>query len=114
MCSDSWIDGFEVFECVRKIALIGTPLLLSAYREEQLVVELILCFVAFGLYAHAQPFRSLADDVLALTCQYALDDDHIEPGLSRHTRLTETRAQLALAQKTVDLLFARRRDRASP
>ena len=42
---------FEVFECIRKILLIGIPVLFRPGSTIQLVLGLIISFVTFGMYA---------------------------------------------------------------
>ena len=60
---------FEIFECVRKILLIGLPIFLPNDSPEQLVIGLIICFVTFGAYMMYAPFEDDGDDLLSQICQ---------------------------------------------
>lgn len=59
---------FEIFECVRKICLIGIPVFFDP-GVEQTLIGLMICFVTMGIYAGFWPFLDLTTNALALTCQ---------------------------------------------
>ena len=59
----------QVFECLRKIALIGVPVLMDPGSTSQMVVGLIICFVTFGMYAAFAPYADPRDQLLSNICQ---------------------------------------------
>jgi len=63
---------FEVFECVRKICLIGLPIFVDPGSSAQLIVGLLVCFVSYGMYASYEPYIKDSDDWLAKVCQVSL------------------------------------------
>jgi hypothetical protein len=60
---------FEVFECLRKLALTGVTIFFPAGSMEQLVFTLIICVFLSWIYHHKQPYKNYDDDVLAAVCQ---------------------------------------------
>ena len=63
---------FEVFECVRKICLIGLPIFVEPGSSAQLIVGLLVCFISYGMYASYEPYIKASDDWLAKVCQVSL------------------------------------------
>ena len=63
---------FEVFECARKILLIGTPIIFEYGSIEQLFIGSIVCFLTFGVYCALVPYEDYNDDILARLCQLEL------------------------------------------
>ena len=63
---------FEVFECVRKICLVGLPIFLPIGSSAQLICGLLVCFVSFGMYASYAPHANQADSRLSKICQVSL------------------------------------------
>ena len=63
---------FEVFECARKICLIGLPILFEPGSARQLIVGLLVCFISFGMYASYEPYVKDSDDWLAKVAQVSL------------------------------------------
>ena len=63
---------FEVFECVRKIVLIGVPILFEEGSTEQLFAAVVICFMTFGVYCALDPFEDDGDDRLSRLCQIEL------------------------------------------
>ena len=63
---------FEVFECGRKLALVGLPVFLPIGSAAQLICGLMVCFLSFGMYASYDPYVAESDDRLAKVCQTAL------------------------------------------
>ena len=58
--------GFEIFECVRKLAITGMPVFLPPPGSvSQLIFGLMVVFTCFGAYVHYRPFESAGDDLLA-------------------------------------------------
>eukprot|EP00966_Prymnesium_polylepis_P333972 7389377-Prymnesium_polylepis.2 len=53
---------FELFECVRKILLVGIPGLFNKGSGQQLSYGLIVCTTTFGAYTHFKPFKEDEDD----------------------------------------------------
>ena len=63
---------FEVFECVRKICLIGLPIFFDPGSSTQLITGLLVCFISFGMYASYEPYVEKSDDQLSKVCQVSL------------------------------------------
>ena len=63
---------FEIFECVRKILIVGVPVFLPMGSPGQLVVGLLMCFITFGIYASFAPFEDPLDDRLSTVCQLSI------------------------------------------
>merc|ERR1711935_785743 len=63
---------FEVFECVRKICLVGLPIFLDPGSSAQLIVGLLVCFVSYGMYASYKPYTKGSDGWLSKVCQVSL------------------------------------------
>ena len=63
---------FEVFECARKICLIGLPIFFEPGSPGQLIVGLLVCFISFGMYASYEPYVKDSDDWLAKVAQVSL------------------------------------------
>ena len=62
----------EVFECVRKICLIGLPIFVEPGSSAQLIVGLLVCFISYGMYASYEPYIKDSDDWLAKVSQVSL------------------------------------------
>jgi hypothetical protein len=68
--------GFEIFECFRKLALVGAPVFFSPQGSaSQLIFGLLVCFLTFGGYMLYAPYVDAKDDRLAQICQ-------VQPGPS--------------------------------
>ena len=63
---------FEVFECVRKICLVGLPIFLDPGSSAQLIVGLLVCFISYGMYASYKPYTKGSDGWLSKVCQVSL------------------------------------------
>ena len=63
---------FEVFECIRKITLVGLPVSMPAGSAAQLICGLLVCFISFGMFVNFDPYVDDGDDRLAAVCQIAL------------------------------------------
>ena len=63
---------FEIFECVRKICLVGLPVFVEPGSSAQLIVGLLVCFISYGMYASYEPYIKDSDDWLAKVCQVSL------------------------------------------
>ena len=63
---------FEVFECVRKICLIGLPIFFEPGSSAQLITGLLVCFLSYGMYSSYEPYIKDSDDLLAKVCQVSL------------------------------------------
>jgi hypothetical protein len=62
--------GFEIVECIRKLAIVCMPVFFSpAGSEEQLIFGLMVCFCTFGAYTAANPYGIDNSNVLAQMCQ---------------------------------------------
>jgi len=64
--------GFEIFECVRKVALVGLPVCFTAGSPGQLVLGLLTCFMSYGVYMALAPYTDPNDDKLAQFTQIAV------------------------------------------
>ena len=42
--------GFDIFECVRKLALVGVPVFFEAGGVGQAIFGLLICFLSFGMH----------------------------------------------------------------
>jgi len=63
---------FEIFECVRKILLIGLPIFFPAGSPAQLIFGLIICFLSYGAYCVCAPYVKKEDDILAQVAQVVI------------------------------------------
>ena len=63
---------FEVFECVRKISLVGLPIFVEHGSATQLIFGLLICFFSFGMYVSYEPYIEASDDRLSKVCQASL------------------------------------------
>ena len=63
---------FEIFECVRKICLVGLPVFVEPGSSAQLIVGLLVCFISYGMYASYEPYVKDSDDWLSKVCQLSL------------------------------------------
>jgi len=63
---------FEVFECIRKVCLVGLPVWFRPGTPEQLVLGLIICFISFGAYMYLSPFTKSTHDVMSQLCQFQI------------------------------------------
>ena len=62
---------FEIFECVRKVLLIGIPVVFTpAGGIDQRVWGLIVCFLASISIAQLRPYAEPVDQQLAILCQF--------------------------------------------
>ena len=52
---------FEVFECVRKICLLGLPIIFEHGSAAQLIMGLLVCFISSGMYASYEPYVEASD-----------------------------------------------------
>ena len=63
---------FEVFECIRKIALVGIPVVFEPGTVEQRTLGLIICFITSALIALLQPYQEPNNNNLAILCQFMI------------------------------------------
>ena len=61
---------FEIFECVRKIAIIGGPIIFDPGTVEQRTMGMVICFCTAVLLAWFHPYEDPADQQVALLCQF--------------------------------------------
>ena len=64
--------AFEVFESLRKIALLGIPVELLPGSAAQLICGLLICFITAIMYSKYAPYVDPKDDLLAQLCQLSL------------------------------------------
>ena len=60
---------FEIFECVRKIFLVGIPALFRPGSVGQFVFGMFVCFISFGTYSYWTPYAESDDDRLQAAAQ---------------------------------------------
>ena len=60
---------FEIFEQLRKLALIGISVLFEPGSVLQLVYGLLICFFSFGAYTLFWPYQDDGENLLAIFCQ---------------------------------------------
>jgi hypothetical protein len=63
---------FELFECARKILLVGVPVFLPQGSSGQLICGLIICFMTYGMQASFAPYANFHDDLLSQMCQISI------------------------------------------
>ena len=93
---------FEVFECVRKIALVGFPVFFVGSSLEQLMLGLIVCFITFGVFMWFKPYRDPSDNMLQMLCQISIFFSLLSKVVLDHPDVSDSQssmlgARLALA-----------------
>ena len=63
---------FEIFECVRKLLLVGVPVFLPPGSNGQLLTGLVVSFLTTGVYAKFEPYEDPMDGRLQLVCQFEI------------------------------------------
>jgi hypothetical protein len=63
---------FELFECARKILLVGLPVFLPPGSPGQLLCGLIVSFATVCMYATFEPYIDVSDGRLQLVCQFEI------------------------------------------
>ena len=67
---DLRVFWFEIFECLRKLALVCVPVFFHpAGSAQQLIFGLIVCFLTFGAYMLVSPYNEVGDTRLAELAQ---------------------------------------------
>jgi len=61
---------FEIFECLRKLALVGFPCFFTAGSTEQRAIGMVICFITACILCWFQPYDDPNDTTLALLCQF--------------------------------------------
>ena len=64
--------NFEIFECARKVALIGIPVFLFAGQLEQLTFGLLVSFVSAMIFVAHSPYEEHSDNAVAVGAQASL------------------------------------------
>ena len=59
----------QIFECFRKVVLVGIPVALQPGSIDQLTIGLLVCFITFAMYTAYAPFTSHSNDILSMVCQ---------------------------------------------
>jgi len=59
---------FEIFECARKVALVGLSVFFEPASVAQFVYLALICFLSFGIYVAIAPYSHFSDDLLAQLC----------------------------------------------
>ena len=60
---------FEVFQCLRKVATIGMPVIFTLGSSGQLIFGLVISFGSLGVCARVGPYRDKSDNRLEIICQ---------------------------------------------
>ena len=60
---------FEIFESLRKSAILCLPIVFESGSPEQLMLGLLVCFITFGLYTFFRPYSEPHVNILAQACQ---------------------------------------------
>jgi len=55
---------FEIFECLRKISLVGFPVFFRSSSPQQRVYALMICFLTYGLYGSYKPYIDYTNGLL--------------------------------------------------
>ena len=105
---------FELFECGRKILLVGMPVFFDMGSIAQLVFGLMVCFLSFGTYMMLAPYANDSDDRLAQLCQMQIFFTLISSMMLRWDdlnaaaggRQTETRVSDTVVGSDVRIHFA--------
>jgi len=63
---------FEVFECLRKLVLVGIPCLFESGSLFQFTFCLLASFITFGLQAQFKPYFDDTDQALAQICEFEI------------------------------------------
>jgi hypothetical protein len=63
---------FEIFECLRKIALIGLPIFFPPGSPPQLIFGVIICFLSYGAFCAYSPYFRDDDNFLAQVSQVVI------------------------------------------
>ena len=63
---------FEVFECLRKIALVGIPVLTDPGSVEQRAFGMVICFFTTCLLSYFNPYVDEGDNFLAVLAQFEI------------------------------------------
>jgi hypothetical protein len=87
---------FEVFECARKVALVGVPVFFVNKSLEQLMVGLVVCFISQSVFTWFKPYRALIEPRLA-TRRATRELMRNEPRCERSRRATS----LALCRRPI-------------
>ena len=61
--------AFEIFECARKLLLVGVPVFFEAGGVGQATFGLFICFLSFGIYIAYRPHSDWGNNVLSQLCQ---------------------------------------------
>ena len=63
---------FEIFECCRKIGLLGLPIAFEPGTLEQQLFGLLISFCSFGVFLSVKPFIERLDNHLEILCQLCI------------------------------------------
>lgn len=78
---------FEIFEAIRKIALVGLPVFFPPFSSGQLVFGLMVCFLSFGAYGAIRPYNEPSDNTVSNIAQlhiFLCAAASFKPRLSQH------------------------------
>lgn len=63
---------FEIFECLRKVLLVGLPVFFPSGEPSQLILGLVICFLTYGAYCVFSPYIDYDNDFLAQVAQIVI------------------------------------------
>ena len=61
---------WEIFECFRKVTLVGALIFFGQGSLEQLLVGMIICALSLALYNNLKPYDTWQNNVLQQVCQF--------------------------------------------
>ena len=70
--TDATRGRFEIFECFRKIAIVGLPVFFRAGSSSQRMFVLTICFLTFGMYGVYSPYIEYSNVFLMLMTQVTI------------------------------------------
>ena len=85
---------FEVFECVRKICLVGFPVFFVNSSLEQLMLGLVVVFISQSVFMWFKPYRDPADNTLQMLCQVGIFFALLSKIILDHPEVTSTQSSV--------------------
>jgi hypothetical protein len=85
---------FEVFECARKVALVGFPVFFVDDSLEQLMIGLVVCFVSVAVFSWFKPYREPSDNTLQMLCQVGIFFALLSKIILDHPDMTDTQSSV--------------------
>ena len=94
---------FEVFEMMRKLALVGVAVVFEPGSMEQASYGLLVCFFCVVVYSSCSPYVDRGEDILAQLCQFMIFVVLVSAIVLRadRTEATSSRLDLVLLVLTI-------------